>query len=385
PERHIGHRSLPTIPAEIYTEIFEYLAPPGKRLSAEQRKILTRVAGACKLLCHIALPRMYGHVDVYWLDNLSSLRKHPLFGRIAAHEDLALWAAKCVRECKLHGWLSEPEGSWTSTLRHMPNLRRLMFVECFITNEHWHVIMALGALEELVLHGCHFTETLGPEGRIQSNQPVKLRVPSVEFYRGCNFDDVAAKTLDLGCLHSLKADIKFARLLDWPQDCILEQLHISGIDYSDTAHQTTLKSTLRGTGQWVADLKLSFCNRDFLPDFESHLQASLPETSQNLRSLMLVFDGTPRDCIQMSSIVCCYVGFSETMERLAMQYSTTGVAAWWQGPSQICFARPQSYDVQDIIQLIISKVFPNINYVEIYGTLLHLEGGSWVNRVPALV
>lgn len=382
PERTIDQRSLPTIPAEIYLAILERLAPPGEKLSSEQMKTLTRFAGACKLFCYIALPRIYERVafvgHVYYRHDDLSWREASWHRRIASREDLALWAAKCVKVCDFCGcndsWsVGVFADRYTSILKHTINIRRLTFNMCLIENEHWRAMMALGALEELCIYRCEFAEVPQPT---QTSHPVKISVPFVEFYQGDDVDaSVAAEALDLGRLRSLKTDIGFAGLLNWPQDCILEKLHVSGIDYSSPEHQAILKPILRQTGQRVTELKLTFWERIFLPDFESHLRDTLPENSQNLRSLTLVVDGMTRDSIEarkMSSFICRYVGFSPTMEKLAIKYFSLF-------PSPRRRPQPPSPDhVQDVTLSTILPAFPKINYVEIYGTTLRLEGCSWV-------
>ncbi|KAI6024235.1 hypothetical protein EDC04DRAFT_2725756 [Pisolithus marmoratus] len=384
PKRRVGHRSLPTIPAEIYLEILEYLAPPGEALSPEQTKTLTRLAGACKLFCHIALPRIYERVSIvghvhYRHDNLLSSRGASLCGRIASREDLALWAAKCVRECNFRDWLLKSEGSWAvsmfaeryaSSLRHMTNIRRLTFFECFITNKHWRAIMALGTLEELVFDRCGFAGTIQVKDGIQAAQPVKLGVPSIEFYEGGAHHRIAAEAFDLGGLRSLKTDIPFAKLLDWPQDCILEQFHLREIDYKDPVHCSALKPILRQTGQSVTELKLSFYDGILLPNFGHYFQDSWPGNIRNLRSLTLVVDAMTRDWVEpceMSSLVCRCVGFSLTMEKLIVQFHAPYFPAW----------QPSFNHLYDILPTV-SAVFPRINYIEIYGTAIRLDGDSWV-------
>ncbi|KAI6111456.1 hypothetical protein EDD16DRAFT_1208998 [Pisolithus croceorrhizus] len=402
PERSVDHPSFPTLPVEIYLEILERLAPLGRKLSLEQTKTLTRFAGACKLFCHIALPRIYERVDLvgrvcYKPDDLSALREASWFSRISAREDLALWTVKCVKECNLRGVVLPSSNSsavgvfaerYTSIFNHTVNLRRLTFTNCLIENEHWRAMMTLGALEELCIYHCVFAEA--PQ-TIQPNHPVKISVPSVEFYRDDDdsTDDnagVAAEKLDLSRLRSLKTDVGFAELLNWPQDCILEQLHVSRISYSNPEHQAILKPILRQTGQRVAELKLAFLDRIFLPDFGNQLRDIIPDNSQNLRSFTLVVDAMTREHVEareMSSLVCRYIGFSPTMERLVVTSpKALTVPAWWRGTApgrRFTPAQPLSSDhVQDITLRIILPVFPEINYVEIYRTALRLEGCSWV-------
>ncbi|KAI6001884.1 hypothetical protein EDD15DRAFT_2472598 [Pisolithus albus] len=309
PERRVGHRTLPLIPPEIYLEILEHLAPPGEELSPEQTKTLTRVAGTCKLFCHIALPRIYERVNVvgnvyYRHDNVYSNRGASLCGRIIAREDLALWAAKCVKECNVRNWISESEGSWAvsmfaeryaSSLRRMTNIHRLTFFACFITNEHWRTLMVLGALKELVFDRCGFT------GSIQlkdGTQPTKLRVPSIEVYQAGAHYQVLAKVLDLGRLRSLKTDIPFAKSLDWPLDCALKQLHIRDIAYLMQGHRSTLNHILQRTARSVVELKLSLSEATQFPGFEDYFQGSLPDNFQNLRSLTLVVDSMTTDRLE---------------------------------------------------------------------------------------
>ncbi|KAI6024236.1 hypothetical protein EDC04DRAFT_286828 [Pisolithus marmoratus] len=401
PELRVGNGSLQTIPVEIYLEIVGHLAPPGEKLSRQQTKTLTRFASACRLFCHIALPRIHERVDFVGHmncrdDNLSS-RETSWNDRIAAGEDLALWGAKCVKECHFRGLLSKLGLSWSVSLfigcyavslGHMTHISRLTFARCLITDEYWRAIMALGALEELWIDQCEcereYTEISQPT---QSSHPLKIRVPSFQFYEGYDGGDsasVTAELLDLGRLRFLKADIEFVELLNWPQDCILEQLHISRIDYASSEHQAILKPILRQAGQRMAELKLTFWERVFLPDYGNHLQNTLPDNVQNLRSLILVIDAMTRDHVnprEMSSLVCRCVGFSPTMERLVIKSLISSVPAWWRGTGQSRLApsKPPPFDhVQDITLSTISPVFPKISYVEIYGTALHLKDGSWV-------
>lgn len=392
PERRVGDRNLPTIPTEIYLEIFEHLAPSGEKLSVEQTKTLTRVSGSCKLFCHIALPRIFEHVDfvglVYYRhDNLPFSRNISWCSRMAAGEDLALWGAECTRECNFRDWQLESEGSWavnmfakrfTSSLSHMTNLRRLTFTRCFITNNHWRAVMALRALGELAFDKCQFTETAQLEDGIHTNHPMNLRVPSIEFYEGGAHAYVAARVFNLGHLRSLKTDLPFAVLLDWPQDYILEQLHLSQIKYSSPAHEFVLRATLRKIRQSVAELKLSFYDHMRLPDFEHYLQSNLSEIIQKLRSLTLVVDPNIRDYLQ-SHVKCpplCFrVGFSESMEKLIVQSHAPCY------PGGIRFVppwQPSSDHLQQSTLPLILADFPNINYVEIYGTAIRLKGDSWV-------
>lgn len=231
------------------------------------------------------------------------------------------------------------------------------------------------------MYRCEFAEVPQPT---QTSPSLKISVPFVEFYQGDDIDaSVAAEALDLGRLRSLKTDIGFAGLLGWPQDCILEKLHVVGINYSNPEHQAILKPILRQTGQRVTELTLTFRDRIFLPEFESDLRDILPENSQNLRSLTLVVDGMTRDYVEarkMSSLICHYVGFSPTMERLAIKYFSIFPSPRWRGPGQTrSRSQPPSPGyVQDITLSTILPVFPKINYVEIYRTALRLEGCSWV-------
>ncbi|KAI5994877.1 hypothetical protein EDC04DRAFT_3148030 [Pisolithus marmoratus] len=241
----------------------------------------------------------------YRRDNLSP-RETSWNGRITAREDLALWAAKCVKECHFRGSLlklgllrqvSIFMGCYAASLRHMTHISRLTFSRCLITDEYWRAIMTLGALQELCIDQCECecTETSQPT---QTNHPVKIRVPSFQFYYGGDSASVTAEVLDLGRLRFLKTDIEFVELLSWPQDCVLEQLHISGIDYASSEQQAILKPILRQAGRRVAELKLTFWERIFLPDYGNHLQNTLPENVQNLRSLILVIDAMTRDYVK---------------------------------------------------------------------------------------
>lgn len=394
PERRVGHRTLPLIPPEIYLEILEHLAPPGEELSPEQTKTLARVAGTCKLFCHIALPRIYERVNVvgsvyYRHDNVYSNRGASLCGRIVAREDLALWAAKCVKECNVRNWLSNSEGSWAvsifaeryaSSLRRMTNIHRLTFFECLILNEHWRTIMALGALKELVFDRCQFTESIQLE---DGTQPTKLRVPSIEVYEGGAHEQVLAKVLDLGRLRSLKTDFPFAKSLDWPMDCTLKQLHLRDIAYNIREHHSTLRHILQRTARFVVELKLSFFEPTLFPKFEDYFEGSLPDNFQNLRSLTLVVDSMTKSRLEpreMSSLVCRCVGFCLTMERLTVQ--AHGSTSRRPRSNPLIPGQPSpDYLRHDALPLI-SAAFPKINYVEIFGTAIHLQGGFWVD-LPA--
>ncbi|KAI6126988.1 hypothetical protein F5141DRAFT_1084756 [Pisolithus sp. B1] len=354
-----GHRSLPPFPLEIYLEILEHLAPPGQELSPEQTKTLTRVAGTCKFFCHIAIPRIYEHVSVvgsvyYRHDNAYSNRGASLCGRIVAREDLALWAAKCVRECNFHNWL----------LRYMTNIHRLTFSECFITNEHWRAIMALGGLEELVFDRCHFTETI-QLGGTRINQPPKLRVSSIEVYEGDFHSRVVTEVLDLGRLRSLKTDLSFAKFLDWPQDCALRQLHLDTwyVNPEHRSTRSTLRRFLQQTARFVVELKLSFL-KPILLEFKDYFQDSLPDNFQNLRSLTLIVDSITVDRLRPRESLTVQAHVSDSM-RLRF-----GPLNPWQ-PSP-------DYLRQNALPLI-SAAFPNINYVEIYGGAIRLQGASWVD------
>ncbi|KAI6111846.1 hypothetical protein EDD16DRAFT_1606353 [Pisolithus croceorrhizus] len=394
PTHRVGHRSLPPFPLEIYLEILEHLAPPGQELSPEQTKTLTRVAGTCKFFCHIAIPRIYEHVSVvgsvyYRHDNAYSNRGASLCGRIVAREDLALWAAKCVRECNFHNWLSESEESWAvsifaeryaSSLRYMTNIHRLTFSECFITNEHWRAIMELGGLEELVFDRCHFTETI-QLGGTRINQPPKLRVSSIEVYEGDFHSRVVAEVLDLGRLRSLKTDLSFAKFLDWPQDCALRQLHLDTwyVNPEHRSTRSTLRRFLQQTARFVVELKLSFL-KPILLEFKDYFQDSLPDNFQNLRSLTLIVNSITVDRLrprEMSDLICRCVGFSPTMESLTVQAHVSDSMRLRFGPLNPWQPSPD-YLRQNALPLI-SAAFPNINYVEIYGGAIRLQGASWVD------
>ncbi|KAI6111845.1 hypothetical protein EDD16DRAFT_1194576 [Pisolithus croceorrhizus] len=166
PERSVDHPSFPTLPVEIYLEILERLAPLGRKLSLEQKKTLTRFSGACKLFCHIALPRIYERVDLvgreyYKHDDPSTLREASWFSRISAREDLALWTLKCVKECNLRGVVlrysnNSPAVSalaerYTSIFEHTINMRRLTLSNCLTENEHWRAMMCTGGVVHLPL------------------------------------------------------------------------------------------------------------------------------------------------------------------------------------------------------------------------------------------
>ncbi|KIJ19179.1 hypothetical protein PAXINDRAFT_97204, partial [Paxillus involutus ATCC 200175] len=185
PERRAGDRDLPTVPNEIYLNIFEHIAPTSMRLLfPEQLKTLSNLSRVCKFFCDVCLPRIFEDLDFSAYPTRVSSRAWTLCEHIAAQQPLALSLAQCVKVCRFEKLVSEdPPVSHTlyiSGLAHMKNICELTFLQSSMSNAHWDVIANLESLEKLGFTFCYFEDG---SADADHGKRLKVKVPCLRMTR----------------------------------------------------------------------------------------------------------------------------------------------------------------------------------------------------------
>ncbi|KAH7886783.1 hypothetical protein F5I97DRAFT_1870198, partial [Phlebopus sp. FC_14] len=365
------------IPVDIYLVIFDYISPSRGRPDDEEIKILAKMAAVCRLFGQIALPRIfeYAHFSGAMMESKSSAHLNRLCRSIVAGEKLAQVIALCVEVCHFTDFEMKDTFLWgmsmfselyASGMAYMKNIHQLKFLHSFVRKEHWEAIMNMEALEEVVFDACEFYEGPSPS---RGGQVPQFRVSRLEVLR-CLGIDYVVPAVDSRSLRFLKTDIDFARRIIWHRESILEELYIEGermVDRS-AAELPVLPPTLAQIPPSVIVLSLRIPGKD--EEIKSLSRLCVWDIVPGLREFKLeVVREKHEPDISAYTVIASIRGCwrHEGLQSFVLHYVGNNGRP------------PETERVKTLIRDTFSNAFPNINFVDIYGTALRLVGRKWVH------
>ncbi len=169
PTRMSGGTLLPSIPNEVYLEIFKHLRPhaPHVWIDDETRQVFCGLALVCRFFSSVMLPWVFENLNITRTDLSSSNFTSAKFCRsILDGNPTAVLLSKFVKRWAFDG--SSNQLRWTpaffsmffETLPLMPNLLELDLDNIVITKDLFRRLPNIPQLETLRLHWCAFDDSV---------------------------------------------------------------------------------------------------------------------------------------------------------------------------------------------------------------------------------
>ncbi|EGN97308.1 hypothetical protein SERLA73DRAFT_161410 [Serpula lacrymans var. lacrymans S7.3] len=166
PVRRIGDKALPTIPNEIYSEIFENIQ---SEISEYYYKaFLDRTARVCRLFNLVASQHILKSIRLSGRPSEANTAPYlsNLTRQIAMNEEPGISNALFVKDCIVRDFQERNQENCaalslqTTALAHMINIRSLTILYTPLTNEQLSAFSNIANLEFLILVDCRMSENI---------------------------------------------------------------------------------------------------------------------------------------------------------------------------------------------------------------------------------